>query len=135
MNDNMSEYIKKFNDLQAEATKEVMRMSFFLNYGGIVAILTAFGSSVFQTQKCLLIMCLLIFILGLASAIIMALELRTFAYYMFSKAVDPSTTEISLKNAAQNYRGKYTVLTFCILSLVFFALGIGMGFFMLIKSL
>lgn len=131
----MSEYVKKFYDLQAEATKEVMRMSFFLNYGGIAATLTAFGSSVFQSRKCSLILCLFVFILGLASAIFMALELRTFAYKMFSKAVDPSTTEILLKAAVQNQRGRRTVYLFCILSLIFFGLGISVGFIMLLNSL
>jgi len=135
MCDDMSEYVKKFNDLQTEATKEVMRMSFFLNYGGIAATLTAFGSSVFQARKCPLILCLFIFILGLASAIFMALELRTFAYNIFSKALDPSTTKSSLKAAVQTHRGRRTVYLFCISSLVFFGLGISVGFFMLFNSL
>jgi hypothetical protein len=134
MCDNMSEYVKKFYDLQAEATKEVMRMSFFLNYGGIAATLTAFGSSVFQAQKCALLVCLFIFILGLAFAIFMALELRTFAYNMFSKAVNASS-EISLKGVAQNQRGRRTVYIFCVLSLIFFGLGISVGFIMLLNSM
>lgn len=88
MNEILSSYANKLNDLQTEATKEIMKMTFFLNYGGIAATLTAFGSSVFQKHSSILILCLVIFLLGLASGVIMAIELRKFALDMLSKATE-----------------------------------------------
>jgi hypothetical protein len=131
----MLEYRRRFNDLQTEATIVVMRMSFFLNYGGIVATLAAFGSTVFQAGKCPIILCLFIFIMGLASAILMALELRRFAFNISTKANDHSTNENSLKAAIQTHRGIRTVHYFCISSLVFFGIGIIVGFLTLFISL
>ena len=130
----MSEYVNKFNDLQVEATKEVMKMTFFLNCGGIATTLTAFGSSVLQRYSCLLIVCLLIFLFGLICSIVMAVEFRSFAFDMFSKATEPSITEDELKTAVQNHRGRRTVFGLCITSLIFFALGIVVGFIVLLVS-
>jgi hypothetical protein len=134
MNEDMSSYVNKFYALQAEATKEVMKMTFFLNYGGVAATLTAFGSSVLQRHSCPLILCLFIFLLGLVCSVFMAIELRTFAYDMFSKAAEPSITEGEVKTAVQNHRGRQTVYGLCITSLAFFALGIIVGFFVLFVS-
>lgn len=134
MNENMSTYVNKFYELQAEATKEVMRMTFFLNSGGIAATLTSIGSSVFQRHSCPLIICLVIFLLGLTCAIIMSIELRSFAYDMFSKACEPSTTEDRLKTVLQNHRGKRTVYWLCAASLAFFALGVIVGFSVIFAS-
>jgi hypothetical protein len=131
----MLEYRRRFNDLQSEATIVVMRMSFFLNYGGIVATLAAFGSTVLKASKCPIFLCLFIFMLGLASAILMALELRTFAFDISTKANDPSSDENSLKAAIQNHRGRSTVYYSCISSLVFFGIGIIVGFLTLFNSL
>ncbi|MBA4390901.1 MAG: hypothetical protein C0399_08170 [Syntrophus sp. (in: bacteria)] len=134
MNGNMSEYINKFYDLQAEATKEVMKMTFFLNYGGIAATLTAFGSSFFRIHSRPLISCLVIFLVGLAFAVFMAIELRTFAFDMFSKATEPSATKEELETAVKNHRGRRTVYGLCIASLAFFASGIIVGFIVLVTS-
>lgn len=129
--------ISKLNDLQTEATKEVMRMSFFLNYGGIVATLAAFSNSAFQGYKCRIFICLILFILGLFFAIFMAVELRKFAFDMFSKAraADPANFRSTMDTEIQKHHGKYTVKIFCYLSLGFFALGIIAGIITLFNSL
>ena len=135
MNEKMSAYVNKFNDFQVEATKEVMRMTFFLNCGGIATTLTAFGSSVLKRYSCLMTICLLSFLLGLICSIVMAIELRTFAIDMFSKATEPSVTEDELKIAVEKHHGRRTVFGLCITSLIFFAIGIVVGFIVLLVSL
>ena len=65
---------------------------------------------------------------------IMAVEFRSFAFDMFSKATEPSITEDELKTAVQNHRGRRTVFGLCITSLIFFALGIVVGFIVLLVS-
>lgn len=135
--------INKLNELQTEATKEVMRMSFFLNFGGITVSLTAFGNSAFQSKKCLLTDCIFVFILGLSFAVIMALESRKFAYDIFSKAVglraDSSVSDVffqnTLKNELLKHRGKSSIIVCCVLSLAFFALGVIIGLITLLSSL
>jgi hypothetical protein len=134
MSENMSAHVSKFYALQAEATKEVMKMTFFLNYGGVAATLTAFGNLVLQKHPYPLILCLFIFILGLVCSVFMAIELRAFAYHMFLRAAEPSITKDELKTAEQNHRGRRTVYRLCITSLAFFALGIVVGFSVLFVS-
>jgi magnesium-transporting ATPase (P-type) len=138
MGEKISAYtISKLNEIQSEATKTVMKMAFFLNYGGIVAILAAFSSSVFLKHSSSLLLCLSVFLFGLVCSVLMALELRKFAYDAYSKAKGPFTTddaEDELNNFIQNHRGKCTIYGFCISSLVFFGLGIIVGFVTLIIS-
>lgn len=130
--------ISKLNEIQSEATKTVMKMAFFLNNGGIAAILAAFGSSAFIEHSTSLLLSLSVFLFGLVCSILMALELRKYAYDAYSKAKGPFITEDAedeLNNLIQNHRGKCTIYGFCISSLVFFGLGVIVGLVTLIISL
>jgi len=135
MSNDIPNFLKmKLNDLQSEATREVLKMCFFLNSGGIAATLTAFGNAVFQTYKCFLFTCLIFFVSGLVSAIFMALELRKFAYDIFCEAQKPSSTMELLRDALQNHRGPNNIKCLYIFSLVFFSFGIVAGIIMLFNS-
>ena len=100
MNDDKTKidsFVSEFNLYQTDATKLIMKMIFFLNYGGIILTITALVSSNFSYNKSYLKLVLFIFMLGLLFSIFMALGMRQFAYHVYQKSLE------SRKNNPSNF--------------------------------
>jgi hypothetical protein len=121
------EILAKVNDILAEVTKEVMRLTFFLNYGGVAATLTAFGSTSFTKMKCQLVCCLYAFLIGIVFSVLMALALwwttsSTYRWILRTSSI------IDIPEKIQNSFARKLVWISCILSLILFGVGISVGF-------